>query len=72
MEGVLDCIGFFVKDAVNLERPPKIVGFGPSSIEGWWLFPSQIGFVVNGGSYRGLGRYWCRHGGGLYLGLRGS
>ena len=59
MEGVLDCIGLFVEDAVYFERPPKIVGFRPCSIEGWWLFPSQIGFVVSGGSYRSLGRYWC-------------
>ena len=39
MEGVFDLVGFLVKDSVDLEGSPEVIGFRPSSIEGWGLLP---------------------------------
>ena len=58
MKGVLDRIGFFVEDTVYFEGPPEVIGLGPCSIKGWWLFSSKIGFVVYGSGYGGLSSYW--------------
>ena len=66
MEGILDHIGFLVKDPIDLEGPPEVIGFGPGSVEGWGLLPSQVSLIVNWGGYGRLGCDWLGgHGSGL-------
>ena len=63
MKGVLDRIGFLVKDLIDLKGPSEVIGFGPGSIEGWRLFPSQISLIVDWGGYGSLSCDWLgRHG----------
>ena len=40
MKRILDRIGFFIENPVDLEGPPKVVGLRSSSIESWGMFPS--------------------------------
>ena len=66
MEGVLDRVGFFVENSINFEGPPEVIGLGSGSIKGRGLFPSQVSFVVDRGSYGGLsGNWWSGHSGNL-------
>ena len=68
MKGVLDRIGFLIENPIDFECPPEIVSFRSSSVEGWGLFPSQIGFIVDRSSYGGLsGDWWSGHEGSLCL-----
>ena len=68
MKGVLDRIGFFIENPIDLECPPEIVGFRSGSVEGRGLFSSQIGFIIGRSSYGGLsGDWWSRHEGSLCL-----
>ena len=66
MKGVLDRIGFFIKNPIDFERPPEIVGLRSGSIEGRGLFSSQIGFIIGRSGYGSLsGDWWGRHEGSL-------
>ena len=68
MKGIFDRIGFFIENSIDLESPPEIVSFGSGSIESRGLFPSQVGFVIDWGSYGGLSSDWLSgHDGDLYL-----
>ena len=58
MEGIFDRSGFLVKDPIDFESPPEVIGFRPSSVEGWRLLPSQIGLIVNWSSYGCLSCDW--------------
>ena len=68
MKGIFDRIGFLIKNPIDLEGPPEIVGFGSGSIESRGLFPSQVGFVIDRSSYGGLsGDRLSGHNGNLCL-----
>ena len=58
MKGIFDHIGFFIENSIDLEGPPEIVSFGSGSIEGWGLFSSQVGLVIDRSSYGGLSGDW--------------
>ena len=51
MEGIFDRIGFLIEDPIDLKGPPKVVGFGSGSIEGWVLrsvsFPTDLLSVLS-------------------------
>ena len=68
MEGILDRVGFFVKNSVDLEGSPEVIGFGSGSVKSRGLFPSQVGFVIDWSGYSGLSGNWLsRHDGELRL-----
>ena len=37
MKGVLDRIGLLVKDPIDFEGPPEVIGLGSGSVKGWGL-----------------------------------